>query len=409
MKLLYLITRTDDLGGAQVHVRDLACRLAQEGHEVVVASGPGTLPEYRRALEEAGVSIRHLEHLAREIRPLADLKALGEITRLCAEEAPDLVSIHSSKTGILGRIAARRARVRCVFTAHGWSFTTGVPWLRALLYRIAERATIGICNAVVTVCEFDRRLALEAGVGRPERLVTIRNGMPDVAPELRGPSAGSGSTGGPGSRAPHPALEGETVRIIMVARFGPQKDHSTLLEAMANLARESAAEQTGLRLAGSPPAVELLLVGDGPSEYALRREAYDLGIDDRVRFLGNRGDVPELLAASDIFVLATNWEGLPRSIIEALRAGLPVVATDLAGIPELVAEGENGYLVPRADARTLAARLAELIADDELRARMGARSRRRFEEEFSFERMYEQTRTLYEAVHAGLAPGGAVS
>jgi glycosyltransferase involved in cell wall biosynthesis len=404
VKLLYLITRTDDLGGAQVHVRDLACRLAREGHEVVVASGPGTLPEYRRALEEAGVSIRHLAHLAREIRPLADLKALGEITRLCAGEKPDLVSLHSSKTGILGRIAARRARVRCVFTAHGWSFTTGVPWLRALLYRIAERTTIGICSAVVTVCEFDRRLALEAGVGRPERLVTIRNGMPDVAPELRGASAV-----GPAPRAPHPALEGEAVRIIMVARFGPQKDHSTVLKAMANLARESAAEQTGLRLPGSPPPVELLFVGNGPSEYALRREAYDLGIDDRVRFLGTRGDVPELLAASDIFVLATNWEGLPRSIIEALRAGLPVVATDLAGIPELVAEGENGYLVPRGDARALASRLAELIADDELRARLGARSRRRFEEEFSFKRMYEQTRTLYETVHAGLAPGGAVS
>jgi glycosyltransferase involved in cell wall biosynthesis len=119
-----------------------------------------------------------------------------------------------------------------------------------------------------------------------------------------------------------------------------------------------------------------------------------------VRFLGSRDDIAELMAASDIYVLATNWEGLPRSIIEALRAGLPVVATELAGTPELVTHDDNGYLVERGDVDELAEMLGRLIADGELRARMGARSRERYEAEFTFERMYRLTVGVYESVLA---------
>ena len=413
MKVFYLVTRTDEPGGAQVHVRDLARRLAGDGNHVVVASGPGMSSEYRRALEEAGVAVREAPHLAREIRPRADIAALGEIIRLLREEAPDMVSLHSSKAGWLGRLAARRAGVPCVFTAHGWSFASGVPPLRARVYRLAERLTAGLCRAIITVSEADRRLALASRVGRPERILTVHNGMPDAAP----PPLRSG-------RREHPALEGEAVRAVMVARFTPQKDHRTLLEAVARLSTEWAERETGVRIvdgggaeqdggapqretgeageagrhggggaAGGP--LELVLVGDGPTEYAMRRLAYDLGIDERVRFLGSRSDVAELLAACDVYVLATNWEGLPRSIIEALRAGLPVVATELAGIPELVTHGENGYLTERGDAGELAEMLGRLLADPELRARMGSRSRERYEAEFTFDHMYRRTLEVY--------------
>jgi glycosyltransferase involved in cell wall biosynthesis len=406
MKILYLITRTDETGGAQVHVRDLACCLAADGHEVIVASGPGMAEGYRRTLERAGVSTREVQSLGREIRLRRDLRALGEITALFRAEAPDLVSLHSSKAGWLGRVAARRARagggsradagpsLRCVFTAHGWSFAAGVPRLRAWVYRLAERATARFCDRIITVSEADRRLALGAGVGHPEQIVTVHNGMPDVAPELQ-------------ARAEHPALEGEGLRLLMVARFSSQKDHPTLLEAVAQLARESAAVETGVQvIAEAGPPFELLLVGDGPTEYAVRRRAYDLGIEDRVRFLGSRDDVAELMAASDIYVLATNWEGLPRSIIEALRAGLPVVATELAGTPELVTHDDNGYLVGRGDVGELAEMLGRLVADGELRARMGGRSRERYEAEFTFERMYRRTLEVYERV-LGSGRGGA--
>ena len=139
----------------------------------------------------------------------------------------------------------------------------------------------------------------------------------------------------------------------------------------------------------------------------MRRRAYDLGIEDRVRFLGSRDDVAELMAASDIYVLATNWEGLPRSIIEALRAGLPVVATELAGTPELVTHDDNGYLTERGDVDELAEMLGRLVADAELRARMGTRSRERYEAEFTFERMYRRTVGVYERVLES-GRGGAV-
>ena len=124
-----------------------------------------------------------------------------------------------------------------MFTAHGWSFTAGVPRLRAFLYRLAERATARFCDRIITVSEADRRLALGARVGRAEQVVTVHNGMPDVAPELR-------------ARRHHPALEGEGLRLLMVARFSSQKDHPTLLEAVARLARESAAAETGVHVVG---------------------------------------------------------------------------------------------------------------------------------------------------------------
>ncbi len=123
-----------------------------------------------------------------------------------------------------------------------------------------------------------------------------------------------------------------------------------------------------------------------------------LGIDGRVEFLGLRGDVEKLLAEAQVFVLASNYEGFPISIVEAMRAGLPVVASDVGGVCESVCDGENGFLVPRGDVPTLRERLQRLISNETLRARMGAASRRRYVEEFTAKRMVSKTLAVYEKV-----------
>jgi glycosyltransferase involved in cell wall biosynthesis len=201
-------------------------------------------------------------------------------------------------------------------------------------------------------------------------VVTVHNGMPDT-PSL--PLAGP---------------NGKTVRMTMVARFQEQKDHALLLGALSGL--------TDLPW-------ELDFIGDGPLQPAVEAQARRLGIDGRVNFLGLRRDVAERLAHSQLFVLATRWEGFPYTILEAMRAGLPVVASDVGGVQEAVAHGETGYLVPRGDEPALRQRLSEVLTSPELRRRLGAAGRQRFEGTFTFDRMIDKTAAVYHEA-AGASP-----
>jgi glycosyltransferase involved in cell wall biosynthesis len=169
----------------------------------------------------------------------------------------------------------------------------------------------------------------------------------------------------------------------MVARFQEQKDHALLLTALS-----------GLR----DRPWQLELIGDGPLQPAVEEQARRLGLDRQVQFLGVRRDVAERLARSQLFVLATRWEGFPYTTLEAMRAGLPVIASDVGGVREAVAHGETGFLVPRGDVEALRRRLSELLAAPELRRRLGAAGRRSFETTFTFERMIDKTAAVYQAV-----------
>lgn len=378
LRLVYLITSSEP-GGAQVHVRDLAVALLRAGHEPVVLvggrgrgkTGPGDLVEELRA---AGVPVQLLRHLVRPLHPRHDLLALREIRTALARLRPDLLSTHSSKAGWLGRLAGRWCRLPTLFTAHGWAFTEGVPLPGRALYLWAERLVAPLAARIVTVSDYDRELALRLGVGRPGQVVTIHNGMPDVPPSLRA------------------APQRHPPRIVMVARFSRQKDQPALLRALAGLSHLD---------------WSLDLIGDGPERPQAERLTRELRLESRVRFLGTRRDVSECLAAAQLFVLTSNWEGLPRSIIEAQRAGLPVVATRVGGVPELVVHGETGLLVPHGDIAALRAALASLLQAAPLRLRLGESGRRRYEARFTFERMLRETLGLYKAVLRGAAPATA--
>jgi glycosyltransferase involved in cell wall biosynthesis len=254
-----------------------------------------------------------------------------------------------------------------VFTVHGWAFTPGVPPLHAAVYRQVERLVGPLASRIITVSEFDRRLGLAAGIAGEDRLVTVHNGMPDVAPSLR---ANPGRT---------------PVRLAMVARFGAQKDHPTLLRALAKL---------------QDHAWELDLIGDGPLRAETESLATALGLDSRVRFLGQRTDVDQVLANAQVSLLVTNWEGLPLSILESMRAGLPVVASSVGGIGESLRDEENGYLVPRGDVERLRDRIERLLVSPELRARMGANGRTRFEQAFTLDHSVNRTLAVYRDVLA---------
>ena len=371
MRIVYIITKASPIGGAQIHVRDLAAAVAAQGHSpTVITSGSGTFIDDLRRLE---IPVLVLRHLTTPIRPLSDLRALGEVRSALATLKPDLIAAHSSKAGILARLAARSLRVPVVFTVHGWAFTPGVPPLQAALYRQVERLVGPLASRIITVSEYDRRLGLAARVAPEDRLVTVHNGMPDVPPELRADPA----------RSP--------ARLVMVARYGAQKDHPTLLRALADLRQHP---------------WELDLIGDGPSMGQTEALATELGLAGRVRFLGQRTDVDRILAAAQVSLLVTNWEGFPLSILEAMRAGLPVVASSVGGVAESVRDGESGYLIPRADVPHLRDRIERLLTDPALRARLGAAGRARFVRDFTLSASVARTLGVYRAAltDAGVEP-----
>jgi glycosyltransferase involved in cell wall biosynthesis len=366
VRIVYIVTTASPIGGAQIHVRDLAAAVSAQGHSPsVITSGSGPFIDDLRRL---GIPVRVLRHLSVPIHPLRDLRALREIRAALTELRPELLATHSSKAGILGRLAGRSLRVPVVFTVHGWAFTPGVPPLHAAVYRQVERLVGPLASKIITVSEFDRRLGLAARIAGEDRLVTVHNGMPDVPDKLR---ADPGRT---------------PVRLVMVARFGAQKDHPTLFRALAGLQNH---------------AWELDLIGDGPLRGEMESLAAGLGLGGRVRFLGQRSDVDQILAGAQVSLLATNWEGFPLSILEAMRAGLPVVASSVGGIDESVRDEENGYLVPRGDVDLLRDRIERLLASPDLRARMGTRGRTRFEQEFTLDHSVNRTLAVYRDVLAG--------
>lgn len=365
VKIAFVVTRSDTVGGAQVHIRDLGTSLREAGHEPVVLAG-GEGPWFEQ-LRERHIPIIPLRHMARSISPVADIRAFFELRRKLKQLKPDVVSTHTAKGGVLGRIAAASLRLPVLFTAHGWTFTDGISRLQARVWRFAERLVGPLAGRIVTVSEFDRKLALRARITSPDRILTIHNGMPDTADGLRAK---------PGTQPPH---------LVMVARFEAQKDHRTLLLALATLKEK---------------AWSLSLVGNGPLESSMKMLCRDLDLQDRVTFLGARSDVAEILAQSQIFVLCTHWEGLPRSIIEAMRAGLPVIATAVAGIPELVDEGNSGLMCRPRDVEDVTNQLRALIDSPTRRVEMGRQARQRYLDHFQFDRMFARTLQTYDAVVA---------
>jgi glycosyltransferase involved in cell wall biosynthesis len=358
-RILYLVTRAER-GGAQAHVLDMA--VGMNGlFEVVVATGEeGFLTE---ACREQSIPVHVVPNLRREIKPLADLLSLQVLVKLMRRTQPDIVHAHTFKAGFLGRLAAKRLKIACVYTVHMWPFGDGVPMSWRLTAPACERLAARWCDRVITVSEVGAKLASKHNICDLSKVTSIWNGIPD-----------------------HPArarLERETdLRCTMVARFTAFKDHALLLRAFARV----------------PGDARLVLAGDGGTLAAAKALAAQLGIAERVEFAGVRSDVPDVLARSDVFVLASKQETLPISILEAMRAGLPVIATDVGGIPEEVIHEETGLLVRPGSVEDLSAALSRLLGSRTLRTSMGRAGRKRFEKMFLAQTMISKTAALYDEV-----------
>ncbi len=375
MNILFVITRADVIRGVQVHVKGLAVALQQDQHKVLVLTGKKGA--YNKDLREARIESIAYKFLQRKINPFRDGKSLRYILYIIDLFKPDLIAAHSSKAGILGRIAGKMSKVPCIFTAHGWSFTPGIGEPNRTIYRWVEKLIVPLATKVICVSEFDRQIGLEAGLN-PQKLLTVHNGMKDIVSKLRSNPGQVGSVNI--ARDDDDELDSSSlvVKIAMVARFDRQKDQLILIKACHGL------------------NVELILVGDGVNLAKARQQVEQLKMQDRVKFLGFRKDIAEILARVQILTLISNWEGLPCTIIEAMRAGLPVIASDVVGVKEIVIENETGYLISDNDPDILRQKLSYLIDNSQIRTRMGKLARQRYESQLTFKHMYDKTLAIYQ-------------
>jgi glycosyltransferase involved in cell wall biosynthesis len=370
------------VGGTRKHVLDLCTRLDPARFELSVLVSPlrDPFPEVtRNTLEAAGVRVLPVP-MRRRPDAVSDLVCLGQITRYLAEVRPQVVHCHSSKAGVLGRVAAARAGVPgVVYTAHGFAFSMGVSPLARALYLAAERRLGRLTSRLVAVCEGEREVALRARLLPPERCVVIANGV-EPGPAARVDRAAKLVTLG---------LAADRRVVLCVGDLRTQKGHRYAIEALGELARADA-------------GVHLVVAGEGPLRAALealgRREA--LG---RVHLIGLRDDVSEWLACCDVFCQPSLWEGCPYALLEAGSAGCGLVAGDVCGSRDLIGRDEAGWLVPAGDARALAAALREALEAPGERARRGAVARQRVETQYSLERMVRETGDMYGEV-AGSGP-----
>jgi glycosyltransferase involved in cell wall biosynthesis len=370
-RVLHCITRLEP-GGAQRNTLYTVEHLDRGEFEPALAWGPGDpLDEVAAAIP--GLRREPVPELVRPLAPALDLRALRRLVAIMRQLEPHVVHTHSSKAGVLGRLAARIARTPAVVhSIHGFGFTPLQPAPVRALFVIAERVMARWTDHFIAVSQTNLRQGAALGVVSPERASVIRSGI-----EL---DRFRRATGGRDVRRRLGVPESAPL-VVQVGNFKPQKAPLDFVRAAAAIAREV-------------PEAWFVMVGDGALRPAAEELASDLEVADRMVFCGWWDDVPGLLAESRVSVLTSRHEGLPRAAVESLAAGVPVVATAVDGTPEVVRDGSNGFLVEAGDVAGIARRVRALLRDDELHARLSAAAAVGLEE-FDIDRMVRQQEELY--------------
>ena len=364
--VVHVITKLE-LGGAQENTLYTCQHLDRDRFRVVLVYGPGGLLDSALDQLAASAHLIAVPELIRELAPKTDAACFSTLRRIFWEQqaahwkrelAPHdfIVHTHSSKAGVIGRLAARAAEVpHVVHTIHGFGFHPWQPRLTKTLFVNAERAAGRVTHAFIGVSRANLAEARARGIIPPRAVVRlIRSGM-DIG-EIRRASGRRKEV----RRSLNLGPEAEV--ILSVANFKPQKDPLTMIEAFAALRERR-------------PRARLLFAGDGPLRREVEAAVQQRKLDEHVRLLGWRRDVPDLLAACDVVALSSLFEGLPRSAVQAVAARRPFVGTRVDGTPEIIRDGKNGYLVeprnPEALAQALDRALVTRPLDPQDEVRIG--------------------------------------
>jgi len=367
IRVLHVIG-SSKFGGASAIILGLAEVAKREGWEVDILA---TDPVFQEKVRGAGIGLVALNGINREIRPLADLRGLWRLWRFLRAKRYTIVHTHTSKGGFLGRLAAKLAGVPVVVhTAHGFAIHEASPVMEKIAYVALERLASSWCDEIVCVSEFHRDWGSQLGLARDRKLVAIPNGiqrqrcLPALPPAQVRESLG---------------IAPETFAILCPSRLAPQKGIEDLLHAV-------------LRFKGLLEGrFHVYLAGEGPAQEEYKALSAQLGLSDLVTFLGFRDDIPNLLAAADLVVLPSIREGLSISLLEAMAASKPIVATSIGSNREV----QSALLVEPGNRDELASAIVRMYQDRNLAAQLGQNAGLRFRQHYTEETMLQDYRRLY--------------
>jgi glycosyltransferase involved in cell wall biosynthesis len=386
VKVLRVIARLN-VGGPALHVAYLTAGLADRGYDTLLVAGTVARGEESMAFvaQQRDLRIETLDELHRDVAPFNDVRAIFQLARLIRRERPTILHTHTAKAGAVGRIAALLAGGArppvIVHTFHGHVLRGYFSAASTAGFRMLERWLAKATTALIAVSPEVRDDLVRLGVAPAAKFRVVRLGI-----ELEERVATDA-----GKREETRRLLGVSSDAFVVGWVG----------------RMTAVKRTGDVLEGLRGLLDrnvdayLMLVGDGPDRDDAERAAHDLGIARRCLFLGYQDDVAALYSAIDVLILPSANEGTPVSVIEALAAERPAVATRVGGVPDVIRDGVDGYLVDPGDIDELAERLARLARNPLERAKMGAAGRARVLERYTVARLVEDTDELYRSLLAG--------
>jgi glycosyltransferase involved in cell wall biosynthesis len=383
VKVLRVIARLN-MGGPALHVAYLSAGLRARGYETTLVAGSLARGEgsMSHVADELGVPIVALPDLHREISPLRDLRAAFRLASLIRRVRPEILHTHTAKAGAIGRVAALLSTDArppiVVHTFHGHVLRGYFDPLRTDVFRRLERSLARSATALVAVSPEVRDDLVALGVAPRGKFAVIRLGI-----ELE-ERVGGGADGRLETRRLL-GIPPDRFTVGWIGRMTGVKRADDVLLALRSL-RERGVDAC------------LCMVGDGPDRDDVEERAHELGIVRNCFFLGYQDEVAPFYAALDTLILSSGNEGTPVSAIEALASGRPVVATRVGGVPDVVRDGEDGFLVEPGDVEAMADRLALLAADAVLRRRMGEAGRARVLPRYSVDRLLDDVDLLYRSL-----------
>lgn len=449
-KILYIITQSE-FGGAQRYIFDLATNLSlsslrgrqqtaeaistennktisadlprdrfvasaprdDDMFEIIMAAGENPNGELFTKLniwksaflwksDFPKIETTYLKHLKRAINPLHDLLAFFELRRLIKKENPDIIHLNSSKAGVLGSLAAKFAYSQhshknsrhshyIIYTAHGWVFNEPLGWLRKKIYFYAEKWTAKFKDKIICVSEHDRQIAIKSGFPA-NKLVIIHNGininqLKFLPKEQARQQLATNHLSLPPKADPPQAETSNLLIVGTIANLYPTKGIEYLVEAASHLRK--------LDFRGKSNFPIFLIIGEGPERPKLEKLIQKYNLKNNFFLLGHIPDAYKYLKAFDIFVLPSLKEGFPYAILEAMSAGLPIVATKVGGVPEIIDSGNTGWLIEPKNSHDLAEKITTLLKDENLRENLSAYAKQIVTKNFSLAAMIEKTKEIY--------------
>ncbi|MBP9855948.1 MAG: glycosyltransferase family 4 protein [Candidatus Pacebacteria bacterium] len=369
MKIIYVITKSH-LGGAAKYVSALAIEAQNRGHDVAVAGGgQGGLIEQ---LTDAGIRVINLPHLGRNINVLADIKTFFDLVKIFKRERPEIVHLNSPKAGGLGALAARLTGVKkIIFTGHGWAFNEKRPlWQKPIIY-FFQWLMIMLAHRTIAVSQKTAH-DLDPLPFIKKKITVIYNGL-----------------------SPLPFLSQKEAR----AKLSPEVADGIWLGGLAELHKNKGFDILLLafkKVLEKIPGLTLIIIGEGEERENLARIIARYQLTNDVQLVGRYENAATLLPAFDLFIFPSRTEALPYTLLEAGAAGLPVIASKVGGIPEIIEGGLEGALVPPENTHFLADKIAELLSNKSLMQTYGQNLKKKVATHFSEQQMLEQTFNLYQ-------------